>query len=541
MSVVTLATSVNAAADLEPRAFARTLRRILGILIGVGVAIRIVRLIIPSPIWGDEAMLALNFIDRDYASLTNCLSNGQVAPIVFLWAERFVVVTLGSADWALRLVPFLCSIGGLFLFWDFARRTVSPTAATLAVGIMAVSVWPVSMAATVKPYAGDLFWSALLLALAARWHQRPERLRPLIGLVVAVPFALGSSYPAVFVAGGVSLYLLSTAWGARRSAQALFLSYNLAMFATFAATYLVVGRAQIDPNAGTTGSYMLWYWRNGFPPESVWQWPLWFLQANTGRMFAYPLGDANGGSTATTLLCLIGAWWCWRNGSRQLLVICLVPFALNLMAAIMGKYPYAGCCRLSQHLAPAICLLTGLGWAYILELYAPRRTDRLKLVQWAAGFLIVLGMVGLVHRCVKADHDPISRFGAHLYYELEEELQPGDRIVVQDMAACDVSTQWYLKRLGNQVIDYHPGEAFPIAEPGSGQRIWLITTLPNQSPRESQQRFVAAAKGWQPLETIIFTVRPDANDGLNVWWNTAVTCLVSPGDTRSPPRLNVVP
>jgi hypothetical protein len=512
------------------------MRRILVVLVGVGVAIRIVRLVIPSPIWGDEAMLALNFIDRDYAGLTRCLSNAQVAPILFLWCERFVLINVGTADWAMRLIPFLTSVGGVFLFWDFARRTVSPTAATLAVGIMAVSVWPVSMAATVKPYSGDLFWSAMLLALAARWYQRPERLWPLVGLVVAIPFALGSSYPVVFVAGAVSLYLLPVAWRARRPAQALFVSYNLAMLAAFVVTYLVVGRAQIDPDSGTTGSFMRWYWRNGFFPESVWQWPLWFLQANTGRMFAYPLGDSNGGSTATTLLFLMGVWLCWRNESRSLLIVCLVPFALNLVAAALGKYPYGGCCRLSQHLAPAVCLLAGVGWAYVLEWYAPRRADRLGLVRLAAGFLIVFGTVELVHRCVKVDHDQISRFGAHLHNELNEELQPGDRIVVRDMAASDATTQWYLKRFGDRVIDLHPEESLPSAE-----RLWVISTAANKSPLGSHQKFVEAAKGWQPVETFSFTVRPNLADGQDVWWYTAMTCLVRPGDTRPPPRLNVVP
>jgi len=535
-SVVASPEATDSKPDLEPRAYARTMRRILVVLVGVGVAIRIARLVIPSPIWGDEAMLALNFIDRDYEGLTHCLDNGQVAPILFLWAERFILVTLGSSDWAMRLVPFLTSVGGVFLFWDFARRTVSPTAATLAVGMMAVSVWPVSMAATAKPYACDLFWSAMLLALAARWHQRPERLWPLVGLVAAVPFALGSSYPVVFVAGAVSVYLLPVAWRARRPVQALFLSYNLAMLAAFATTYLVVGRAQIDPAASTTGSFMRWYWRYGFLPEYVWQWPLWFLQANTGRMFAYPLGDSNGGSTATTLLCMMGVWWCWRNGSRPLLVVCLVPFALNLVATALGKYPYAGCCRLSQHVAPAICLLAGVGWAYVLELYAPRRTDRLGLVRWAVGFLIVFGTVELVHRCVKVDHDQISRFSAHLHNELNEELQPGDRIVVRDLAACDATTQWYLKRFGDRVVDLHAGEPLPTAE-----RLWIITTAANKSPEGSHQKFVESAKGWQLVETFSFTVRPNLADGQDVWWYTSMTCLVHPGDTRPPPRLNVVP
>jgi hypothetical protein len=522
--------------DIEPRAYARTMRRILGLLVGVGVAIRIVRLVIPSPIWGDEAMLALNFLERDYAGLTQYLDYAQVAPVFFLWAERFVLVTIGAEDWAIRLVPFLASVGGLLLFWDFARRTVTPTAAAIAVGILAVSVWPVSMAATVKPYSSDLFWSAVLLSLAARWHQRPERLWPLILLAAMVPIALGSSYPAVFVAGGVSLYLLPVAWKAKRSWKVWFAIYNLAMLASFATIFATVGRAQVDPTKGTTGSFMRSYWSNGFPPESLSDWPLWLLETNTGRMFAYPMGDSRGGSSLTTLLFLAGIWWCWRNGSRPLLIVCLVPFALNLAAAIVGKYPYAGCCRLSQHLAPAICLLAGVGWAYALELYAPLRTDRLKHVRRIAGFLIIFGTANLIFRCVKIDHDPYARFCSRFYSELKLEFQPGDRIVVRNSALWDSNVQWYIKRFGDCVTELREGDSIPQAE-----RLWVITWGVDHAPRESHQQLIDAAKGWKQQETFTYIIRPDTANKDTVWWYMSVTCLVQPGDTRPASLLNVSP
>src|SRR5581483_12486694 len=83
----------SAPPDLEPRAYARAARRVLVLLVAVGVAARLARLLIPSAIWGDEAMLALNF-SRDYAGLTKHLDYAQVAPVLFLWAERFAMVTL---------------------------------------------------------------------------------------------------------------------------------------------------------------------------------------------------------------------------------------------------------------------------------------------------------------------------------------------------------------------------------------------------------------------------------------------------------------
>ncbi|HEV3386827.1 MAG TPA: glycosyltransferase family 39 protein [Gemmata sp.] len=537
MSIV--ATPIATPIDMEPRAYARTMRRILVLLMAVGVAIRIVRLIVPSPIWDDEARLALNILDRDYAGLAQQLDYYQVAPILFLWAERFMMVELGTQDWVLRLVPFFAAIAGLLFFWDFARRTVSPTAATIAVGIMAVSLWPITMAATVKPYSCDLFCSALLLSLAARWHQRPERLRPLVALALSVPFTLASSYPTVFVAGGVSLYLFPVAWKSSRSRQAWFLIYNLAMLATFAVIYATVGKEQVDSTKGSTGLYMQWYWKDDFPPDSSLEWPHWFLLKNTGRLFAHPWGDGDGCSTATTLLFLAGVWWCWRNGSRPLLAACLVPFALNLTAAFLHKYPYGGCWRISQHLAPSICLLAGVGWAYVLELYAPRRTDRLWHVKCIAGILIAIAVAGLLHAGVKSSHDDISRFGARLHGELKSELLPGDRIVVRDLTAnlgyMNASPLWYIRCFGDRVIDRKAGEPLPAAE-----RLWLLTFFfSDDLTREEHRRSIESAQGWQSRETFSYTIRP--SNGRGAWFCATITCLVHPGDERPAPKFNIVP
>lgn len=522
--------------DLEPRAYARAVRRVLVLLVAVGVVVRIARWLIPAAIWGDEAMLALNFA-RDYAGLMKHLDNGQVAPVLFLWAERFAMTTLGTAEWSMRLFPLLASLGGLFLFWDFAKRTVPPTAAALAVGLLAVSTWPVSMAATLKPYSSDLFWSALLLALAARWHRRPERLWPLAALGVAVPLALAGSYPTVFVAGAVSVYLLPAAWRAGVGAKCLFVAYNLAMFGAFVATYLLVGQSQIDPAAGSTGEYMRWYWRNGFPPESALHFPLWLLEAHTGRTFAYPVGDSNGGSTLTALLFLAGIVWCWRNGSRPLLVLCLVPFALNFMAALLGKYPYAGCCRLSQHLAPAICLLAGVGGAMLLERWAPRRTDRLVLVRWVAGVMIVIAVVSLILRCLSPDRDAVSRLSRNLYVELNTVLEPGDRIVVIADPRTDVTTRWYLDRFGDRVVWLKPGDPLPDCE-----RLWIVTTNADVADRIGHSRFLRTQRGWRAGDTMWYASRPDDyRHNKGVWWHCGVTCLSRADDPRPAPRLNAIP
>ena len=91
--------------------------------------------------------------------------------------------------------------------------------------------------------------------------------------------------------------------------------------------------------------------------------PLWLLDMHTGTMMAYPVGDKHGGSVVTFLLVVAGDWRFIARTARAILAMLLAPFALGLVAAALGKYPYGGTARTMQYVAPSICLLMGLGMA----------------------------------------------------------------------------------------------------------------------------------------------------------------------------------
>jgi hypothetical protein len=62
-----------------------------------------------------------------------------------------------------------------------------------------------------------------------------------------------------------------------------------------------------------------------------------------------------------------------RKGRFRLLVLCAAPFALNLLAAAMHRYPYGGHMRLAMHLAPLVCILAGTGLTAVIEAIGRRR------------------------------------------------------------------------------------------------------------------------------------------------------------------------
>jgi hypothetical protein len=420
----------------------------LGLLL-LGVAWRAFRYFMQFPIWGDEAFVCLNLLDRGYLGLTRPLRFVQVAPILFLWSELTAFRLFGGSELALRLLPFLAGLGSLFLFWRLVRMTLSPLAGTIAVGFLAVAYYPVRHSCEVKPYAFDLFFALALLVAAVSWLANPGRRRWLVALVLFVPFALGLSYPAVFVAGAVSAALLPAVCRLRNAKTwALYITYNGLMLGSFLGLYLIAGTNQYESTGGALNSY----WTDWFPPAQPVALFKWLALAHTGNMLAYPAGGRDGASALTFLLCLAGIWHLGRLRRWDWLALLLFPFALTFAAAALHRYPYGGSARVAQHLAPAICFLAGTGAVLCLAAAARWLGDERRLAIAASGLLAVVGVVGMARDWKKPYKTDGDRMVRKIVNQITQEAGPNDQIVVLDVSTYICPPfEWYLRRQGGRV------------------------------------------------------------------------------------------
>ena len=304
-----------------------------------GIALRLLVFGLDFPVWRDEASLSFNFLQWDYRRLLGELDNRQIAPLLFLWIEKTVCVLAGPSEYCLRLVPLLAGVGGLILFWRLARTLLSPLAVAFAVGILAVSWSPVELASTIKPYAIDLFVSVLLLHLAVAYLRRSDGRRYLVLLTLVAPLAVGLSYASVFVAGAVSLvlapFVCRKSWGDR----GWFLAFNVLLLTAFVAHLLFVGRP-IDPaRPSGLNAYMRQYWSQGFPHGGPWGWLGWVVRVHLRSLFVIPV-DFKGSGVLVIGLGVLGACSLARQGLRSVALLCLLPFALHLLAALLQRFPY---------------------------------------------------------------------------------------------------------------------------------------------------------------------------------------------------------
>jgi hypothetical protein len=372
----------------EPGWTDRRVGRWLYVFLTLGVALRLLRFGLNFPLWNDEAYLALNVLERDFAGLTRPLGYAQVCPLLFLWAEKAVVLALGFGEWPLRLLPTTASVASLFLFRHVAGRLLKGVALAVAVAILAVGYTPIRHGGEIKPYATDFLVALGLIALAVEWLRARERTGFLWGLAALGPPAVGVSNPAIFVAAGAGLVLAAPALKTR-SPRAI---VPLAVFSlATAATFLVLLGWVNGPQSDRVMSWMRVYWAGAFPPRSPLPLLGWLVRAHSSQMFAYPGGGDHGASALTTGLVAAAVAAYVRRGSKTVLALLLAPFALGLVAASVGRYPYGGSARTMQYVAPAIILMAGLGAAVLLA-RLPRPAWRERSPRWVLGGLVAVGL-----------------------------------------------------------------------------------------------------------------------------------------------------
>ena len=366
--------------------------------VALGMLARLVRYLQCYPLWGDECMLAENFLTRDFTSLIAPLDHQQVAPLGFLWIELAMTWLAGFSEWSLRLFPLACGLASVWLMRHVAARLLSGPALAAAVAVFAVSYYPIRHAAEVKPYAVDTCMTLALLALAIEHWRAPGTTRWLWLLSLAGPMALALSFPAAFVAGGVSLALAFDMWrGGRRESILPWCCFNVAIVATFGGLFWLSESKRYDASA----DFMTQCWGYCFPPlDRPLGLAVWLLQAHTGETFAHPLGGQNFASTLTTLCYVAGLVAMYRAGLFIPLAMWLAPLGVALVAAALHRYPYGETSRLMQYAAPLVCLPAGVGMAALVGLMkgtAHRRHGWRALFASLAVVAACVTVEGLIH------------------------------------------------------------------------------------------------------------------------------------------------
>jgi hypothetical protein len=372
-------------------------------LVVAGVLARLLRYVACFPLREGEDYVAATLVTRVFADLHRPLAYETVCPVGFLWLEGLVVRALGISEYALRLVPLLFGIGALLQFARVARRTLTGPAGVFAAGFLAVAYQSIRQSAEAKHYTVDLFFAVLICGLTLGVFSAPRERRGtrMAGLAAAFPAAVVCSLTSAFV---IAAATLAIGWtdafepgGAGRPGgpgvlRRLTPAAGLAALAVGCSAALWILQLSAVARAVHSTGALTEAWKGVYPPvSSPGRLSAWLLETHTGRMFAYPFGDKNLGSIATTVLFVLGLVEARRQRWTGVLLLVGAPFLLGLGAAFLRLYPYGDNDRLVVYLAPGICLMAGLGAATLLARLR-REVTRERVLLAASGALVLAGL-----------------------------------------------------------------------------------------------------------------------------------------------------
>jgi len=245
---------------------------------------------------------------------------------------------------------------------------------------------------------------------------------------------------------------------------------------------------------------MIAYWHDAFPPAHPLKFLVWFTKTHVGNLFAYPAGGKNGASTGSLILFVIGLLalrgkmpsGMAATPRRFWFSLFLTPFVLTFIAAALRRYPYGESARVSQHLAPVIILLMGMGISAAVQRLAKTEKGQRQAVRGILFAIMIVGAIGLVDNIIhpyKTKDDYVAR---QLIHEpIWKVASNQDLIVVlQPFSSLWPNYQWYLSEKGERVVLYDAihnlGQLHELITLGKNP-LWILSL--RESASDTQELF----------------------------------------------------
>ena len=340
----------------------RTIRAITLVLLFLGFGLRAQQYLFNRSLWLDEAMLALNIVDRSFAGLTQPLAYSQGAPLGFLFIQKLAVTLLGNHDYILRLFPFIAGVVSLFLYYHLANETTKGVGRILATYLFSVSYWLVYYASECKQYSSDVMVCLLLLLCGQRCLMAEATTKDLFILMLAGSITLWLSHPALFVCCGVGLGLVIDGFLQRETGK---LKRVLIVLSVWSVNILVL--YEVSFRRLSANNVLVSYWNEFFMPMPPWQNLAWFSAVFT-RVLVKPAGIAVPWLGALLIAAGLALYLVKHQRWGVILITTLI---MTLLASGLKKYPFGD--RLLLFALPIFFLCIGEAVEQLRTLFNGRR------------------------------------------------------------------------------------------------------------------------------------------------------------------------
>ena len=457
-------------------------------LIIVGVIFRLRQYLSGKSLWADEAMLALNIVNRNFAELFKPLEYDQGAPLGFLLVEKFFNALFGRHELVLRFFPLLAGLASLWLFYlllmslrggDSRRSNLLANSEIasgyrprnegigffLALALFAVNPQLVDYASEAKQYIVDVAVALVLLLLAIPIFQNQFNRKNFILLAIAGILALWFSHPALFALAGIGVALVIQFLQTRefKKLRTTF-GIGLLWLANLALLYFINLR-NLSQN-----DYLADYWSAGFLPLPPWSDLNWLNELITYQF------DVQFLPLLVLILILIG-WFALLRERKSLVLAFAFTAFFAFTTSALHLYPVNG--RLSLFLIPLGILLLGRSIDFLRQTFSSNKFVSMSIAIVLSGYLLINPLI-----------TSFQNFISPRYYEhirptmqvLADSWTDGDALFVT--AWAEPAFRYYapfygledVKYVSSKIEDYPDGEKLKLRiSPLVGKkRVWVL-------------------------------------------------------------------
>lgn len=455
-----------------------TSQKILWIIIGIGIALRLVRYVHNTPFWFDESVYAVDIINRSFQQLfepSNVYT--QTGALNFFLLYKIASVVFGTSEYAFRFFSLFFSILSILLFYRVAGETVSKNALPVALLLFAVLDPLVYYAAEFKTYSLDVV-VALLVLLMMNCHTKILSVTDIVVMSLTGLFSIVSSNSAVFMLAGVGLGLLISnfrrkQWHNMRPLLIVFVIWVFSL-AVIHVAYTRVMTAHIAEKIGIAEAMQMEKFIMPFPPTSM-QDIKWFIDFFFETFLFQDSIQYVKNVTARGLMALS-----FLAGSvvlflekRDRFFMLMLPILITLSASMLQLYPFKG--RLIVFLIPVFLIFISEGAEYI------RNSISRKSLLIGSMFLLLLFIYPVSWAAYHAKNPIIRSEIRPVFQHIQHNWQEGDIMYIHFFAQYEAL--YYIK--------YHPNP-FPFREEdyviGIGPRGWYNKWSKDKIPERYTSR-----------------------------------------------------
>lgn len=351
--------------------------------------------------------------------------------------QKMVVEFLGGSEYALRLVPLLCSIISVVLFYHLVRRFCRPVIVPLAMMVFSVSSPLMFLAAEAKQYGVEVFLSiAALLVMLWVFDQKKLSIARTVGFSIFGAAVLWLSHGVVFIlAGGGSVLGLKSMRDRRWEKTLKLAAVGCFWFVSFLVSFHVSSR---DMSSNTA---LINFWKGQSAGGTILSVHMLSNHLDSFlNMFIMPAGFK---LTSLAAFCFgAGAITLWREDSFKWGLM-IVPIVLCLAVSWMNYYVFYG--RFLFFTAPVLVIFVIYGAGSLVKWTWPESR--------VLGVLLIVGL--LVPNALVKPHHKREELRPVLEY-VQRKRKPGESVYVYYGAKS--AFQYYSSRMDFDTSEVTYGE-----------------------------------------------------------------------------------